>query len=118
MITTLSDTRLHATPNAEMRRYPGSSVAVWQTTMDPGAVGPVHRIDREQVVVVLAGRLDATIDDREDTAGPGDAVLLPAGSVRQLRNQGAEPLVTITCALPGSLATVGAGEPVSVPWSQ
>lgn len=83
----------------------------------PGTAGPVHRIDREQVLVVIEGTLSVTIGDATAEAGPGDAVLLAAGVVRQLRNDGSVPVVTITSAIPGSLATVGDGEAVIVPWS-
>lgn len=113
----LHSTPLHATPAAEMRRYPGSAIAVWRTTTQPATAGPVHRIDREQVVVVVEGALSVTIDDTTVEARPGDAVVLPAGAERQLRNDGPEPVVTITSAVPGSQATVGDGDAVTVPWS-
>lgn len=117
MLTTISCTQLHSTPSAEMRRYPGADVAVWRTTTQPGSAGPVHEIDREQIVVVVEGTLSVTIDGTTVVAEPGDAVLLPAGAVRQLRNDGNDHVVTLTCAVPGGRARVGAAEPVSVPWS-
>lgn len=117
MHITLNSTPAHTTPAAEMRRYPGSAVAVWRSTTAPGTAGPVHRIDREQVLVVIEGTLSATVDHTEVNAAPGDAVVLPAGAVRQLRNDGPVPVITITCAIPGSQATVGDGDPVTVPWS-
>lgn len=117
MHTTLNSATTHGTPAAEMRRYPGSEVAVWRSTTAPGNAGPVHRIDREQVLVVIEGTLSATINQTDVEAVPGDAVVLPAGAVRQLRNDGSVPVVTITCAIPGSRATVGEGDPVTVPWS-
>jgi quercetin dioxygenase-like cupin family protein len=117
MLTALHATSVHDTPNARMRRYPGDSVSVWRTTLQPGAAGPVHTIDREQVLVVLGGELTATIDGRVFRAAIGDAVVLPASAVRQLRNDGTDELVTLTAALPGSLARMGDGAAVTVPWS-
>lgn len=118
MHAALGLTPIHATPAAEMRRYPGSAIAVWRTTTAPDTAGPRHRIDREQVVVVVEGTLSVTIDDATLEAHPGDAVVLPAGAARQLRNDGAVPVVTVTSAIPGSQATVGDGEDVTVPWSE
>jgi len=118
MHITLDDVPVHTTPNARMERYPGANLAVWRTTTAPGAAGPVHRIDREHLVVVVAGRLTATIDGIDHRAGPGDAVVLPAGAERQLRNEGQTEVVTITSAVPGSRAQVGDGEPVEVPWAR
>lgn len=117
MLASLTSTQVHTTPAAEMRRYSGTSVAVWRTTTRPGTAGPLHVIDREQVVVVVEGTLSVTLDGVTAVARPGDAVVLPAGALRQLRNEGTEPVVTITSALPGSQARVGDGAPVSVPWS-
>lgn len=117
MLTSLDSTTVHSTPAAEMRRYPGTAVAVWRSTLPPVSAGPVHTIDIEQVVVVVEGTLSATVEGTTVAAGPGDAVLLPASAVRQLRNDGPGPVVTITSALPGSRARVGDGDPVPVPWS-
>lgn len=117
MHDTLHSAPTHTTPAAEMHRYPGSAIAVWRTTSAPGTAGPVHRIDREQVLVVVEGTLSVAVDDAEVNAGPGDAVVLPAGAVRQLRNDGSVAVVTITSAIPGSTATMGVGDPVTVPWS-
>ena len=117
MLATLHSTPSHTTPAAEMRRYPGSAIAVWHTTTAPDTAGPVHRIDREQVLVVVEGTLSVTVDDTTVNAQPGDAVVLPAGAVRQLRNDGPVPVVTITSAIPGSQATVGDGDAITVPWS-
>jgi len=116
-LETFPDTAVHSTPNAEMRRYRGDTVAVWRTTMQPGSAGPVHTVDREQVIVVLSGELTATVRDQTVLAGPGDALLLPAGVVRQLRNEGSGPTVTLTSAVPGGRAQVGDNDAVIVPWS-
>jgi quercetin dioxygenase-like cupin family protein len=115
--TRLSDATLHTTPAAEMRRYPGTAVAVWHTTAAPATSGPNHRIDREQVVVVIKGELTAQVDGATIVASAGDAVVLPAGAVRQLRNDGSGVLHTVTAAVPGSLAQVGEADPIVVPWS-
>jgi quercetin dioxygenase-like cupin family protein len=117
MFQSLSSTPVHATPAAEMNRYPGTSVAVWRSTTQPSSAGPVHTIDREHVVVVVEGTLTANVDEETLVASAGDAIVLPAGAVRQLRNDGPVAVVTITAAIPGSQARVGDGDPVTVPWS-
>lgn len=116
MFTTLDDTAVHATPNATMRRYPGTGVALWRTEMAPSASGPCHRIDTDQVVVVVEGGLDVHLAGEVRPLGPGDAVLLPAGQDRQLV-AGGDGAVTLSAALPGGVAQVGDGDPVVVPWA-
>lgn len=117
MFTTLAESSTHETPNAVMRRYPGNTVAVWRTEMAPGAAGPQHVADLEQVVVVLEGCLDVMIGGQVTTLDPGDAVVLAAGVARRLSNPHGTPVVTLTAATPGGKARVGDGNPVPVPWA-
>jgi len=86
--------------------------------MSPGASGPLHRIDREQVIIVLDGELGIEIDGASSAASRGDSVAVSAGAARQVRNLGESMLVTITAAVPGSLARVDQGEEVQVPWAR
>jgi quercetin dioxygenase-like cupin family protein len=48
--------------------------------MRPGQSGPAHSADREQVWVVLEGRL--TVNDREHEAG--ETIVIPAGEQRRI----------------------------------
>ena len=119
--TTLSDARTFETPNAVMRTYAspevnGAAQAVWRTEMAPGAAGPVHATDAEQVIVVLAGRLRATVGGEERTLEVGDAVVLAANVTRQLGNPFDEPVATLSTTRPGAQATVGTGALVEIPW--
>ena len=116
MFTTLRSSSLHQTPNAVMKRYPGTEVAVWRTEMASGASGPEHVIDVYQFVVVLEGRLHATVDGETCTLAPGDAVTLHPGATRRLANPHEVPVVCLTAALPGARARVGDGDQVPVPW--
>ena len=122
-ITHLSDAPVSETPNAVMRTCAspsvgGSELAVWRTEMAPGASGPLHVADIEQVVVVLAGRLRTLVGGTEHVLEAGDAAVVPATVERQLSNPHAEPVTTLTAARPGSLATVGQGAPVGIPWAR
>ena len=105
------------TPNATMDRFDGETVAVWRTEMAPGATGPLHVIDVEQVVVVVAGVLAAEVAGSTSVVETGGSLVLPAGAARRLRNGGDGPLVTLTAGLPGATARVGDQEPVAVPWA-
>jgi len=55
-----SSAALHKTPNAVMRTLAAPStgateLAVWEVSMTAGQAGPAHRVNREQVWVVLLG---------------------------------------------------------------
>jgi quercetin dioxygenase-like cupin family protein len=85
--------------------------------MAAGAVGPLHVVDVDQVVVVVAGQLRAEVAGREFVVPAGDSALLPAGVERRLA-AGTGDLVTVTASHPGATARVGAGGAVAVPWAR
>ena len=119
----LADARLVETPAATMRTYASpstevpASLAVWRTEMAGGTTGPLHVVDVDQVVVVVAGRLRAEVDGREFVVPAGDSALLPAGVERRLAADTVD-LITVTASQPGATARVGAGDPVAVPWAR
>lgn len=113
------------TPNAVMKTYASPStdapatVSVWRTEMRAGASGPLHTVDQDQVVVVVAGKLDALVGGQAVLVEPDYGLVLPAGALRRLRAEGDEDLVTVTASLPRAMATVhGSDDPVPVPWTQ
>lgn len=89
MITRTADAPVHATPNATMRTLAApslgsSALSVWEVAMAPGAAGPAHRVDAEQVWVLLEGRLRVELDGRVMAPEAGDALTLPAGAERRV----------------------------------
>ncbi len=65
-------------PNFAMRRF----------TLAPGAEVPKHTNEVEHVQYVLAGEYVVGIDGEEREVGPGDSLLVPAGTVHWYRNEG------------------------------
>lgn len=64
-------------------------VEVWEARMVAGAATPPHYHDAEEVVIVLAGSIEAEIDGETRAVGAGELVVVPAGAVHQLRNTAA-----------------------------
>ncbi len=117
-----SDTaRRVETPNAVMTTYAsptqgGSTQALWRVEMAPGAVGPVHVMDGEQIWTVLDGAATVTLDDGPVDAGVGDTLVLPAGRTRRIA---ADPDRGLTAIVTGRGAAVASGpgrEPTVPPW--
>lgn len=94
-----------------------SQLCAWQLAVPAGLRGVAHRPSREEVLLVLAGELDVTLDDVDSALHPGDALLVPAGS--ELRVDagpaGATAWVTTT---PGLEAVTADGGRLSPPWAQ
>ena len=90
-------------PNFRMRRF----------TLAPGESVPKHTNEVEHEQYVLEGEYtvgiretgdsssedEATVEDVEYTVGPGDSMLIPAGTVHWYRNEGDEEVAFI-CVVP------------------
>lgn len=95
-----------------------TDTSVWRVELAPGAPATPHRLTREEVFVVLAGRAAVRIDGRPAHAGVGDAIVVPAGVPFELAADGDEPLRAL-CVLPvGGQAQLDGGEPFTPPWAQ
>jgi quercetin dioxygenase-like cupin family protein len=78
--------------------------SVWWVRMEAGAAGPLHVVDAEQVWTVLEGTLRVDTSAETHELGPGDTVVVPAGTVRQVRSlQGVRALV---CSRTGAVVRV------------
>jgi quercetin dioxygenase-like cupin family protein len=114
-------TRRVETPNAAMTTYAspsqgGSRQALWRVEMAPGASGPVHVMDGEQIWTVLDGAAVVTVDDEQVEAAVGDTVVLEAGRTRRIA---ADPGRGLTAIVTGPGADVASGpgrEPTVPPW--
>ncbi len=120
--TTLDDAPVFETPNARMRSYAtpsqnGSGLAVWRTEMEPTASGPMHRADREQVLVVVAGHVRVSLGDGLRDLGPGDAAVIPAGVERMISNPFSDQAILIAASEPDATAQRQDASHVPIPWT-
>jgi quercetin dioxygenase-like cupin family protein len=111
------------TPNADLASLATPSqgsteLSTWRVRMRPGAEGPVHAIDREQVWMPLQGSLEFTVDGAVTVITVGQAVILPAGEIRQVRVADG-PAEAVVCMPVGGRATVpGKPDPIPLPWAE
>ena len=95
-----------------------TDTSVWWVEIEPGTAPTPHRLTREEIFVVLAGRARLRIDDQAAVAGVGDAIVVPPGVPFELTADGLEP-VRALCVLPvGGQAQLDGGEPFTPPWAQ
>jgi quercetin dioxygenase-like cupin family protein len=84
-----ADSRRIKTPNAVVTTLAspaqgGTGVVVWRMDFVPGATGPEHAYDTEQVWTVLGGRAVVEVDGEPCPVGPGDTLVMPAGVLRRV----------------------------------
>lgn len=93
-----------------------STLCAWQLEVAPGLEGVSHRPDHEEVIVMLTGRLEVTLDGERTTAEAGAVIHVPAGSDFRVDGgpDGATAWVTTTLGL---TATIG-DTTMAPPWAQ
>ncbi len=116
-----ADSRRTRTPNAVMTTFAsptqgGSGIALWRVDMAPGAAGPLHAFDTEQVWTVLDGGATVTLDGEDLTVAAGDSVVLPAGALRRITADPRTGVAAVAAAAAGARAAVPGDEPVLPAW--
>jgi len=104
-----ADSRRTQTPNGVMTTLasPGqgdAGLAVWRLEMPPGAVGPRHAFDTEQVWSVLDGGATIELGGEPVVLAAGDTVVLPADTFRQVFADPERGVTAIAAAPAGTLA--------------
>ncbi|GEL26996.1 hypothetical protein PSU4_59500 [Pseudonocardia sulfidoxydans NBRC 16205] len=116
------EVRRTETPNAVMTTFAsptlgGADQALWQVEMAPGASGPEHAMDAEQIWRAVAGGATVRIADADDVPlAPGDTVVLPAGTVRRIVADADAGFTAVVTGAGGAHAVVAGAEPVVPAW--
>ncbi|HEY3682327.1 MAG TPA: cupin domain-containing protein [Streptosporangiaceae bacterium] len=82
----------------------GAAQVMWRVEMPPGASGPLHAFDAEQVWTVLDG--GATVERAGEplALAAGDTIVLPADAARQVFADPVRGFTAIAAAPAGALA--------------
>lgn len=94
----------------------GAGLAVWRVEMVPGAAGPLHTFDAEQIWTALDGAATIDLDGERVDARIGDTVIMSAGRPRRIHADAAAGFTAIVVAPAGARATAQGGEPVVPGW--
>ena len=92
-------------------------LCTWRIEIAPGTAGVPHRIGRDEVFILAAGRLSTTVDGVAGRLEPGDVLVVPAGSEFRADNEGAEPAEAWVTTSAGFEATLPDGRTITPPWT-
>lgn len=96
-------------------------LCVWRTQLPEAeagaAAGMPHRISREEVFVVVEGRIRVALDDEVHELGAGDVAIATAGTLLRLDNLGPGPAAMWVSTSAGLEAELGDGTRMSPPWA-
>jgi quercetin dioxygenase-like cupin family protein len=91
----------------------GAGHALWRVDMGPGASGPAHTFDVEQIWTVIDGSATVELDGAAVPLAAGDTVVLPAAAERRVATEhGCAAIVT---AAAGARARLADGTDRGVP---
>lgn len=95
----------------------GAELSSWRVEMAAGQQGPVHAIDREQVWMPLSGSFEVTAGDETVRASAGQALVLPAGVVRQVSAVEGPARALVCMAAEGRASVPGGEKDIPLPWA-
>ena len=95
-----------------------TDTSVWQVEIQPGTPSTPHRLTREEVFVLLAGRALVRIDGHDAVASVGDIVVVPPDVDFEITAAAGEPLRALCCLPVGGQAVVAGGDAFTPPWAQ
>jgi quercetin dioxygenase-like cupin family protein len=108
------------TPNAIMTTLASptqgeASSALWRVEMEPGASGPAHLFEAEQVWTVLDGAADIELGGERLALVAGDTLVMPAGVPRRVHADAERGFAAVVAAPPGARAMLPDGTDRGVP---
>jgi quercetin dioxygenase-like cupin family protein len=92
-------------------------LCAWRIDVPPGSTGVAHTITREEIVFVLCGAMDLTLDEAASTVPAGDVAVLPAGATVRVDNAGDEPVTAWVTTSIGLEAELADGSRIVPPWT-
>src|SRR3954470_7299481 len=92
-----------------------SELCAWRLDVAAGTVGVPHRVNREEVLLVLAGEVVATIEGVGSPGRAGGLAFVPAGASFGLDNTSGAPAAAWVTTTVGLEATLADGSSISPP---
>lgn len=96
-------------------------LCAWRLDLPPGSQGMPHTVSREEILFVLAGTVQVTLDGGAaagEPGRPGDAIVVPPGSSLRVDNPGDEPASAWVTTSAGLEAVLADGTRLSPPWTR
>ncbi|WP_084958757.1 cupin domain-containing protein [Thermoactinospora rubra] len=120
MLIRASEARRSETPAGVMTTLAsptqgGAERAIWRVEGKPGAAGPLHSVDVEQLWAFLDGEAVVELGEESYAVGSGDTVVMPGGVLRRL-TAGQAGFTAVVTAAAGARASAGGKDFGVPPW--
>lgn len=91
-------------------------IAAWRVRLAADHPTPTHSVTREETFIVLSGAITARFPEHDETAGAGDALIVPADTEFSL--VAVDMAAEAICMLPVGGQAVTADGSFTPPWAQ
>jgi mannose-6-phosphate isomerase-like protein (cupin superfamily) len=93
-------------------------LCAWRIEVPGGTEGVPHHVSREEVLYVLSGTLEVSVDGEAGDATAGDVVLVPAGARFGASNLATEPATAWVTTTVGFAGVLPDGSWFTPPWTR
>jgi mannose-6-phosphate isomerase-like protein (cupin superfamily) len=93
-------------------------LCAWRIEIPGHTKGVRHHVSREEVLYVLSGTIQASVDGRAEQAAAGDVILVPAGAQFRVDNLADEPATAWVTTSVGFRGVLPDGSWIVPPWTQ
>ncbi len=93
-------------------------LCAWRIEIPGHTTGVRHRVSREEVLYVLSGAIQATVDGEAEQAAAGDVILVPAGAQFGVDNLSDGPATAWVATSVGFRGVLPDGSWIAPPWTQ
>lgn len=93
-------------------------LCAWHIEIPGHTRGVPHHVSREEVLYVLSGTIQASVDGRAEQAAAGDVILVPAGTQFGVDNPADAPATAWVTTSVGFRGVLPDGSWITPPWTQ
>ena len=93
-------------------------LCAWRIEIPGHTTGVPHHVSREEVLYVLGGTIEASVDGRAEQAAAGDVILVPAGARFAVSNPADGPATAWVTTSVGFRGVLADGSWIAPPWTQ
>jgi mannose-6-phosphate isomerase-like protein (cupin superfamily) len=93
-------------------------LCAWHIEIPGPTEGVPHHVSREEVLYVLSGTIQATVDGQAEQAAAGDVILVPAGAQFGVANLGDRPATAWVTTSVGFRGVLSDGSWITPPWTR
>jgi quercetin dioxygenase-like cupin family protein len=93
-------------------------LCAWHIEIPGHTEGIPHHVSREEVLYVLSGTIQASVEGRAEQAAAGDVILVPAGARFGVNNLADGPATAWVTTSVGFRGVLPDGSWIAPPWTQ